>query len=77
MQIRSYYLLAVTIMCFLAIAGKAQTMVDSISYNSTCVNYKIAFNSSVFDRISFPDKVIWNFGDPASGYYNGAGIKTP
>jgi len=50
---------------------------DSIRYNSTCVNYKIAFGSSVFDRISFPDKVIWNFGDPASGYYNNAGIQAP
>lgn len=61
--------------CFLFFAGLAQK--DSITYNSTCVNYKIAFDASVFDRISFPDKVIWNFGDPASGYYNGAGIKTP
>ena len=25
---------------------------------------------------AFPDKVIWNFGDPASGFYNTAGIKT-
>jgi gliding motility-associated-like protein len=50
---------------------------DSITYNSTCVNYKIAFNSSVFDRIDFPQKVSWNFGDPASGFYNTAGIKTP
>jgi gliding motility-associated-like protein len=50
---------------------------DSISHNSTCVGYKIGFNSSVFDRIGFPDKVIWNFGDPASGFYNGAGIQMP
>jgi gliding motility-associated-like protein len=57
--------------------GFAQTMKDSISYNSTCVNFKISFDASVFDRISFPDKVLWNFGDPASGYYNNAGVKSP
>ena len=61
--------------CFFMLFGFSQT--DSISYNSTCVNYKISFGSSVFDRISFPDKVIWNFGDPASGAYNKAGIQAP
>jgi gliding motility-associated-like protein len=61
--------------CFFFCTGFAQK--DSIRYNSTCVNYKIAFGSSIFDRISFPDKVIWNFGDPASGYYNNAGIQAP
>jgi gliding motility-associated-like protein len=63
--------------CLFFLSGRAQTMRDSIGYNSTCVNYKIAFNASVFDRIVFPDKVIWDFGDPASGYYNGAGIQQP
>jgi len=61
--------------CFFFFSGVAQK--DSITYSSTCVNYKIAFSSSVFDRISFPGKVIWNFGDPASGFYNTAGIKEP
>ncbi len=61
--------------CFFFFAGIAQK--DSITYNSTCANYKIAFDASVFDRINFPGKVIWNFGDPGSGYYNSAGIKTP
>jgi len=61
--------------CFFFFTGIAQK--DSITYNSTCVNYKIAFSASVFDQINFPDKVIWNFGDPGSGFYNNAGIKTP
>jgi gliding motility-associated-like protein len=61
--------------CFFFFSASAQK--DSITYNSTCVNYKIAFDASVFDRIDFPDKVTWNFGDPASGFYNTAGIKTP
>jgi gliding motility-associated-like protein len=61
--------------CFFFFTGLAQK--DSITFNSTCVNYKIAFGSSVFDRINFPDKVSWNFGDPASGFYNTAGVKTP
>ncbi len=46
-------------------------------YNSTCVNYKIEFGSSVFNKIDFPDKVAWNFGDPASGFYNTAATKFP
>jgi gliding motility-associated-like protein len=75
MQYLRYCLLAV--FSFLFFAGRAQTVPDSIRYNSTCVNYKIAFNSSVFDRISFPDKVIWDFGDPGSGYYNGSGVQSP
>jgi len=61
--------------CFFFFSGFAQK--DSIEYNSTCVNYKIEFGSSVFDRISFPDKVKWHFGDPASGYYDSAGTKAP
>ena len=64
-----------TCSCLLFFSGSAQK--DSISYNSTCVNYKIAFGSNIFDSIGFPDKVIWNFGDPASGFYNSAGIQTP
>jgi gliding motility-associated-like protein len=63
--------------CFLLYSGYSQNIKDSIIYNSTCVNYKIEFDASVFDRIDFPDKVLWNFGDPASGFYNEAGIKMP
>jgi len=70
-----YYLLTVMGTCLFFFSGLAQA--DSITYNSTCVNYKIGFDATVFDRISFPDKVIWNFGDPASGFYNTAGIKMP
>ena len=70
-----YYLLTVICTCFFFLSGLAQK--DSITYNSTCVNYKIAFDATVFNRINFPDKVKWHFGDPASGYYDSAGIKTP
>jgi gliding motility-associated-like protein len=61
--------------CFFFLSASAQK--DSITYNSTCVNYKIAFDASIFDRVDFPQKVAWNFGDPASGFYNTAGVKTP
>ena len=61
--------------CFVTLSAMCQK--DSITYNSTCVNYKIAFGSSIFDRIAFPDKVKWNFGDPGSGYYNSAASKEP
>ncbi len=50
---------------------------DSIEFNSTCVSYKIKFGSSLFDRVTFPTKVLWNFGDPASGFYNSAGNQAP
>lgn len=70
-----YNLLTVTISCLFFFSGLAQK--DSITFNSTCVNYKIAFGSSIFDRIDFPQKVAWNFGDPASGIYNTAGSKSP
>ena len=62
--------------CLFCLPAFAQEQ-DSIVYNSTCVNYKIAFNSSIFNRISFPSKVVWTFGDPASGVYDTAKIKTP
>jgi gliding motility-associated-like protein len=61
--------------CFLFFASVAQK--DTISYNSTCVNYKIGFGSNIFDSISFPDKIVWNFGDPGSGIYNNAGTQAP
>lgn len=57
------------------LSGHAQR--DSISYNSTCFNYKIEFGSNIFDSIGFPDKIIWNFGDPSSGFYNTSGIQRP
>ena len=70
-----YKIITVISSCFLFFSGIAQK--DSISYNSTCVNFKIAFNSNIFDSISFPDKVKWNFGDPGSGIYNNATIQAP
>lgn len=70
-----YYLLTVISTCFLTLSGISQK--DSITYNSTCVNYKIAFGSSIFDRIAFPDKVKWHFGDPGSGFYDSAASREP
>ena len=66
------FLLAICCVVATAIGQK-----DSITYNSTCVNFKIQFGSSIFDSLQFPDKVIWNFGDPASGIYNAAATQYP
>jgi gliding motility-associated-like protein len=63
------------VICLFSFSGRAQK--DSITYNSTCVNFKIEFDASIFDVIANPQKVAWNFGDPASGIYNTAGSKTP
>jgi gliding motility-associated-like protein len=70
-----YIIITVISSCFFFFSGIAQK--DSISFNSTCANFKIAFNSNIFDSISFPDKVKWNFGDPGSGIYNSATIQAP
>ena len=67
----------ITVMGILISGLASYAQKDSISYNSTCVNYKIQFNSTIFDSIEFPNKVSWNFGDPASGFYNTAGTKFP
>lgn len=75
MNLLPYRILTVMGICFLFLSANGQE--DSITYNSTCVDYKIAFSATVFDRVDFPQKVIWNFGDPSSGIYNGAGIKMP
>ena len=66
-----------TVLAFLGLVMISHAQTDSITYNSTCVNYKIEFGSSVFNKIDFPDKVAWNFGDPASGFYNTAATKFP
>src|SRR5260221_3194056 len=63
------------IILFLSHAAYAQK--DSITYNSTCANYKIQFSTSLYETIEFPEKVNWNFGDPASGFYNTAATKFP
>jgi len=67
----------ITVMSILFLSQASHAQKDSISYNSTCVNYKIQFNATIFDSIEFPDKVTWNFGDPASGFYNTIGTKFP
>jgi len=50
----------------------------SISYSSTCAGATIIFNSNIFEMAPFPNQVLWNFGDPASGLLNTAnGIQQP
>ncbi|MBS1946733.1 MAG: gliding motility-associated C-terminal domain-containing protein [Bacteroidetes bacterium] len=67
----------ITVMAIFFLNRFALAQKDSITYNSTCSNYKITFSSNLFDSIGFPDKVKWNFGDPASGFYNSANIQSP
>jgi gliding motility-associated-like protein len=64
-------------MLILMLGLTAHAQKDSITYNSTCTNYKIQFSTSLYETIEFPEKVIWNFGDPASGFYNTAATKFP
>ena len=53
-------------------------MLYSISHSSTCVGSPVIFNSNVFETAQFPDQILWNFGDPASGPLNTAnGIQQP
>ncbi len=50
----------------------------SISYSSTCIGSAVIFNSNIFETSPFPDQILWNFGDPASGPLNTAnGIQQP
>ena len=72
-----FFLRIITVTAILFITYAAHAQKDSITYNSTCVNYKIQFNSTLFDSIQFPDAVIWNFGGPASGFYNNAMTQFP
>ncbi|HVM87872.1 MAG TPA: gliding motility-associated C-terminal domain-containing protein [Puia sp.] len=69
--------LLITLMLIFFSGYCAYAQRDSITYNSTCSNYKIIFNCTVFDSIAFPDKIKWDFGDPASGFYNTANIQSP
>ena len=50
---------------------------DTINYSSTCVNSTISFGTPLFDSLPFPSYISWNFGDPASGIFNGAGTQQP
>ena len=50
---------------FAQTAGK-----DTLNYSSTCVGTTILFGSPVFDSLPFPSSIKWNFGDPASGFYD-------
>ncbi len=70
----------ILIFIFLSVAvtrTTAQTAF-SISYSSTCAGSTVIFNSNVFEMAPFPDQILWNFGDPASGPLNTAnGIQQP
>ena len=53
-------------------------MHHTISFSSTCAGSPVIFNSNVFETAQFPDRILWNFGDPASGPLNTAnGIQQP
>lgn len=53
-------------------------MLYTISFSSTCAGSPVIFNSNVFETAQFPDRILWNFGDPASGPLNTAnGIQQP
>lgn len=58
--------------CYAQTGGK-----DTINYSSTCVNTTIAFGSPVFDSLPFPSSIKWNFGDPASGFYDSSTAQQP
>jgi len=73
--VKIFFVFVFVLMLLGSKSGFAQQ--DSITYNSTCNNYKIVFGSSIFNKIDFPDKVLWNFGDPGSGIYNNAGSLSP
>ncbi|MHA4811814.1 T9SS type B sorting domain-containing protein [Flavitalea flava] len=70
-------ILLISLAVIVPATGFSQGGKDTINYTSTCVNSTISFGSPVFDSLPFPEKVIWNFGDPASGIYNGSGAKQP
>ncbi len=53
-------------------------MLYTISFSSTCAGSPVIFNSNVFETAQFPDRILWNFGDTASGPLNMAnGIQQP
>jgi gliding motility-associated-like protein len=62
---------------FVARGAKAQENFDSIFCSSTCVNTLSTFGSTVFDSLPFPNYIQWDFGDPAAGIYNHAGVQSP
>ncbi len=74
---RIVYLLSFIFFSIIAESASAQ-MLYSISHSSTCAGSPVIFNSNVFETAQFPDQVLWNFGDPASGPLNTAnGIQQP
>ncbi|SRR5579871_985613 len=76
-QLLTFMVRGITVMAILLSGNYSFAQMDSITYNSTCSNYKIQFGSTVFNTIEFADNISWNFGDPSSGYYNTASTPTP
>ena len=68
---RFFYILSFIFLSIITERASAQT-VYSISHSSTCVGSPVIFNSNVFETAQFPDQILWNFGDPASGPLNTA-----
>ncbi len=65
------YILIFIFLFSVAENATAQTKYE-IQYSSTCVGTSIIFNSNVFEIAQFPDSIVWNFGDAASGLLNTA-----
>ncbi len=73
------FFLFVLLFSFTSVAALAQSgeNYDSIYVESSCVGQNIIFRSTIFDSLPFDQVIIWNFGDPASGIYNQAGVQSP
>jgi len=67
----------ITVMAILLSGHSSFAQKDSITYSSTCSNFNIQFNSSIFNTNQFPDSIKWDFGDFSSGFYNNASIQNP
>jgi len=65
--------------CLALKVNKATAQVNYIiQHSSTCAATAVTFNSTVFETAQFPNTILWNFGDAASGLLNTAnGIQQP
>jgi gliding motility-associated-like protein len=74
---RFVFILNFVFLFIIAERASAQ-MLYTISYSSTCAGSPVFFNSNLFETAPFPDRILWSFGDPASGPLNTAnGIQQP
>ena len=74
--IRIFFVLLLSFTSIIALAQSGENY-DSIYVESSCVGQNVIFRSTVFDSLPFDQLIVWNFGDPASGIYNQAGVQSP